>query len=43
MAISCIYKHPKVPVTEFTEDYLVPLSEKFKGKKRNSSNGGFQH
>ena len=32
--ISCIYKHPKVPVTGFTEDYLVPLLEKFKGKKK---------
>ena len=26
--IGCIYKHPKIPVTEFTEDYLVPLLKK---------------
>ena len=23
--IGCIYKHPKAPVAEFMEDYLVPL------------------
>ena len=38
--IGCIYKRPKVPVTEFTEDFLVPLLEKLaKQKKKNNSNG----
>ena len=26
--IGCIYKHPIVPVTEFTNDYISPLLEK---------------
>ena len=44
MVISCIYKHPKVSVPEFTEDYLVPSLRKVSQReKRNNSNGGFQH
>ena len=30
----CIYKHPKVPVTDFTEDYLVPPLEKLAKPKK---------
>ena len=30
----CIYKHPKVPVTDFTEDYLVPPLEKLAKQKK---------
>ena len=30
----CIYKPPKVPVTEFMEDYLVPLLEKLAKEKK---------
>ena len=43
MAIGCIYRHPKIPVTEFAEDYLVPLRKVIQREKRNNSNGGFQH
>ena len=32
--ISYIYKNPKAPVTEFTKDYLVPLSEKLAKEKK---------
>ena len=32
--IGCIYKHPKVPVTEFTEAFLVPLLEKLAKEKK---------
>ena len=32
--IGCIYKHPKVPVTKFMEDYLVPLLEKLAKEKK---------
>ena len=31
--LGCIYKHPKVSVTEFMEDYLVPLLEKLAKEK----------
>ena len=34
MVIGCIYKHPKVSVSEFTEDYLVPLLEKLAKEKK---------
>ena len=40
--IGCIYKHPKVPVTKFMEDYLVLLLEKLaKEKKETSLMGDF--
>ena len=39
--IGCIYKHPKVPVTEFMQNYLVPLLEKLAKDKNENSNGGF--
>ena len=32
--IGCIYKNPKVPVTKFMEDYLVPLLEKLAKEKK---------
>ena len=32
--IGCIYKHPIVPVTEFTNDYLGPLLEKISCEKK---------
>ena len=32
--IGCIYKNPKVPVTKFMEDYLVPLLEKLDKRKK---------
>ena len=32
--IGCIYKHPNVPVTEFTNDYMSPILEKFSHKKK---------
>ena len=31
--LGCIYKHSKVSVTEFMEDYLVPLLEKLPKEK----------
>ena len=31
--LGCSYKHPKVSVTEFMEDYLVPLLEKLAKEK----------
>ena len=34
MVTSCFYKHPKVPVTELTEDYLVSLLEKLAKEKK---------
>ena len=34
MVVGCIYKHPKVPVTEFTEYYLVTLLEKLAKEKK---------
>ena len=41
--IGCIYKRPKVPVTEFTEDFLVPLLEKLaKQKKKTILMGDFK-
>ena len=43
MVIGCIYRHLKVPVTEFAGDYLVPLRKVIQREKRNNSNGGFQH
>ena len=30
----CIYKHPIVPVTEFTNDYVAPLLEKLSREKK---------
>ena len=32
--LGCIYKHPKVSVIEFMEDYLVPLLEKLAKEKK---------
>ena len=32
--IGCIYKHPIVPVTEFTNDYMGPLLEKLSREKK---------
>ena len=32
--IGCIYKHLIVPVTEFTNDYIGPLLEKFSREKK---------
>ena len=44
MVIGCIYKHPKVPVTEFSEDYLVPLLDKLtKEINEKILMGMFQH
>ena len=41
--IGCIYKRPKVPVTEFTEGFLVPLLEKLaKQKKKTILMGDFK-
>ena len=40
--IGCIYKHPKVPVKEFLNDYLQPLFIKLSfEKKRSYFNGRF--
>ena len=32
--IGCVSKHPKVPLLEFMEDYLVPLLEKLAKEKK---------
>ena len=32
--VGCIYKHPIVPVTEFTNDYMGPLLEKLSREKK---------
>ena len=32
--IGCIYKHPIVHVTEFTNDYMSPLLEKLSHEKK---------
>ena len=32
--VGCIYKHPNVPVGEFTNDFLQPLLEKLSFEKR---------
>ena len=34
--IGCIYKHPKVPVKEFLNDYLQPLLIKLSFEKKRS-------
>ena len=33
--IGCMYKHPIVPVAEFTNDYMGPLLEKLSREKKN--------
>ena len=38
--IGCIFKHPKVPVAEFTSNFINPLLEKLSHeKKRDNPNG----
>ena len=32
--VGCIYKHPNVPITEFTNDYMGPLLEKLSCEKK---------